>query len=62
MIIKVIKATLSSYWYANSIGKEFEVYEKLVKGDYLLKEKVKAHEGLYFAPDDVEIIKKEENT
>lgn len=40
MKVKVFKATLSTYWYANKIGKVFDV-TKAVNGDYILRDKVR---------------------
>jgi hypothetical protein len=59
MKIKVIKANLGSYWYANNIGKIYDVEEVKLNDNSNLEYKVIGSElsgTKYFDKDDVEII------
>jgi hypothetical protein len=60
--VKVIKAGLSSYWYADRIGQEYDVVEIKLDNHSKLEYKVIGSElggTKYFDKDDVEIIKEE---
>lgn len=62
MKVKVIKASLSSYWYADRIGQEYDVVEIQLGGHEKLEYKVVGSELVgtkYFDKDDVEIIEEE---
>lgn len=62
MKVKVIKAGLSSYWYANRIGQEYDVVEIKLDNHSKLEYKVIGSELVgtkYFDKDDVEIINEE---
>ena len=58
MKVKVIKAGLKSYWYADLIGKTFEV-EPFKDESWGFKLVSDWFQGSYFAKDDVEIINEE---
>lgn len=60
MKVKVIKANLDSYWYADNIGKVYDVEEVQLNNHSNLEYKVIGSElggTKYFDKDDVEILK-----
>lgn len=62
MKVKVIKANLDSYWYADNIGKVYDVEEVQLSNHSNLEYKVIGSElggTKYFDKDDVEIINEE---
>ena len=58
MKVKVIKAGLSSYWYAGKVGEVFEVIENK-NGSWDFQEANDREVKRYFDKDDVEVIKEE---
>jgi hypothetical protein len=60
MKVKVIKATLNSYWYSNLIGQEFEVepYENEICPQFIYQADTE-YGKKHFHKDDVEIINEE---
>lgn len=59
MKVKVIKATLASYWYANRIGEVFEVETCTADQEKFTYKEVNREVNRYFDKDDVEIINEE---
>ena len=61
MKVKVIKANLSSYWYADNVGKVYDVEEVQLGSDKFEYKVIGSELGgtKYFDKDDVEIINEE---
>lgn len=62
MRVKIIKCSLSTYWYSECIGQEFEVYEKKPHAMNNFQVYNLKHDPIYFirASDVIEVVKSEQ--
>ena len=56
--VKVVKATLNTYWYAEKVGQVFTLAKQLANGDWLTAE----HSDCTLSKDDIELVQDEKES